>query len=149
VSIYSFIQGHVSSTQKYRECFNNSSALSTVRLYLSKSDHGNLIGGGGGLPRNSLAETARRRKPQVPATPRSSSPELPLPLSPFLLLLLQNSTILASFSANVEASFLKRWNDASRLFVIREAAGEISRRSASSASGPVSAFFVSTPPTLP
>lgn len=97
--------------------FNYSMVLSTMCSYFCKSDHGNLIGRQATRCGNRTARGGRRCRSDARVAPRSFVPVIPL-----LCLL---------FHGRAEVSFLNYKNDA-RLFVIREAAGEISRRSTAS-----------------
>lgn len=68
---------------------------------------------------NRIARGGRRCRSDARVAPRSFVPVIPL-------------LCLLFHGAGAEVSFLNYENDASRLFVIREAAGEISRRSTGS-----------------
>lgn len=96
-------------------------------FYFCKSDHGNLIGRQETRCGNRTARGGRRCRSDAKVAPRSFVLVIPL-----LCLL---------FHEQAEVSFLNYENDASRLFVIREAAGEISRRSTQQRANPISTFF--------
>lgn len=97
--------------------FNYSMALSTLYFYFCKSDRGNLIGRQETRCENRVAPVKSRRcrgwREDWPPSNLRACNTLTLPPFP-----------------RAEVSFLNYENDASRLFVKREAAGEISRRSA-------------------
>lgn len=119
--------------------FNYSTLLSTIRFYFYKSDHGNLIG-----RQELVTETAhcgsRRCRWCAASAPDPSFPWPPpsLPSPPFHPSTLVPSCLLFHDGGSEFSQLRER---PSRLFVIREAAGEISRRSAGSERNPISTFF--------